>query len=432
MNIATAAKAWAPIPIEQVYSGLFDGPHATPPPADEGPIFLGIKNITEDGRLDFAEVRHISEEHYSDWTRRVAPRPGDIVFTYEATLNRYAIIPQGFRGCLGRRLALIRPNPAKVDTHFLFYYFFGDAWRRIISKHTLAGATVDRIPLTTFPQFEIVLPPLPTQHKIAAILSAYDSLIENNTRRIAILEEMVHALYREWFINFRFPGYEQAKMIESPLGLIPTEWLVTKVGDIAKVYRGRSYRSEDLVEVGGKAFLNLKCIQRNGGFRYDGIKGYIGPFTETQTAQTGDIIMAVTDMTQERRIVARVARLPNLTNDASVISMDLIKIAPIQDEDREYLYAMLRFSGFSDVVKQYANGANVLHLNPEHISKYVFALPPVDVRRKFGSLCSHLFSQCDVLNAKNGNLRLTRDLLLPKLISGEIDVEHLDIVENVA
>src|SRR2546421_10853720 len=234
------------VAIETVYSDLFDGPHATPKPATEGPIFLGIKNITEDGRLDLSEIRHIAEEDFPEWTRRVTPQPGDIVFTYEATLNRYAIIPQGFRGCLGRRLALIRPNPEMVDARFLFYYFFSKDWRTTISRNMLSGSTVDRIPLTSFPTFKISLPPLPTQGKIAAILSAYDDLIENNTRRIAILEEMAQSLYREWFVHFRFPGHEKKNMVESVLGMIPEGWEVKKLGDVAQeVRRGINPESID-------------------------------------------------------------------------------------------------------------------------------------------------------------------------------------------
>lgn len=182
--------------IASVCLGIYDAPHATPKPAQDGPVFLGIKNITDDGRLDLSEVRHIAEEDFPTWTKRVRPQPGDIVFTYEATLNRYAIIPRGFRGCLGRRLALIRPNPQKVDTRFLFYYFFGEDWRRTISQNQILGSTVDRIPIIRFPTFEISLPPLPTQQKIADMLSAYDELIENNTGRIKILEEMARAIYR--------------------------------------------------------------------------------------------------------------------------------------------------------------------------------------------------------------------------------------------
>ena len=104
-----------PRPIKDFCLGIYDGPHATPTESDEGPIFLGIKNITNDGRIDLTEVRHVSEEDFPKWTRRVTPLPGDVVFTYEATLHRYAVVPEGFRGCLGRRVALLRPDPELAD-----------------------------------------------------------------------------------------------------------------------------------------------------------------------------------------------------------------------------------------------------------------------------------------------------------------------------
>src|SRR2546427_8244162 len=200
---------WKTIPISELYEGLYDGPHATPKPSDAGPVFLGIKNVTDDGHFDLSDIRHIAEEDFSTWTRRVEPKAGDIVFTYEATLNRYAIIPQGFRGCLGRRMALIRADAKKVETRFLFYYFFSLAWREVIKKNMMTGATVDRIPLITFPTFPVSVPPLPVQQRIAGILSAYDELIENSQRRIRVLEAMARALYREWFVHFRFPSHEK-------------------------------------------------------------------------------------------------------------------------------------------------------------------------------------------------------------------------------
>lgn len=92
---------WKRMSIDEVILDLFDGPHATPKPANEGPVFLGIKNITDDGMIDLTDVRHISLEDYPKWTKRVTPQKGDIVFTYEATLNRYAIIPEDLICCLG-------------------------------------------------------------------------------------------------------------------------------------------------------------------------------------------------------------------------------------------------------------------------------------------------------------------------------------------
>jgi len=232
------SESWPEVAIKDVVLGLYDGPHATPPLAEDGPVFLGIGNITEDGHFDLSTIRHIAETDFGAWTKRVVPLPGDIVFTYEATLNRYAIVPKGFRGCLGRRLALIRPDPSKVDTRFLHFTFFAAEWRATIERNRLAGATVDRIPLTRFPDFTIHLPPLPIQRKIAGVLSAYDDLIENNTRRIALLEEMAKALYREWFVELRFPGHETAEFVEDEQGRRPKGWEPIPFTLVASVLSG--------------------------------------------------------------------------------------------------------------------------------------------------------------------------------------------------
>ena len=147
-------------PIKDYCIGIYDGPHATPGDSDSGPIFLGIKNITNDGRLDFSEIRNVSEQEFPKWTRRVIPTPGDVVFTYEATLHRYAIVPEGFRGCLGRRVALVRPDSTQVDSRYLLYFFLSQDWRATVERHVITGATVDRIPLEKFPDFLVTLPKL--------------------------------------------------------------------------------------------------------------------------------------------------------------------------------------------------------------------------------------------------------------------------------
>lgn len=113
---------WEKVAIKSVCKGIYDGPHATPPVSDTGAIFLGISNFSN-GRLDLSDIRFISENDLPRWTKRVTPQASDIVFSYEATLNLYAVIPDGFRGCLGRRMALIRVDEKKVYYKFLYYYF---------------------------------------------------------------------------------------------------------------------------------------------------------------------------------------------------------------------------------------------------------------------------------------------------------------------
>jgi len=161
-------KGWRRSVIQDAYLGLFDGPHATPAPSEAGAVFLGIKNIKDEGGLDLSTVRHIADEDYPKWTKRVVPEQGDIVFTYEATLNRYALVPKGLRCCLGRRMALIRPKPQ--FRYFLYLHLFSTDWRQVVAERTLSGATVDRIPLTTFPSFPITLPP-------EGVVASFDDLV---------------------------------------------------------------------------------------------------------------------------------------------------------------------------------------------------------------------------------------------------------------
>ena len=162
---------WEKAKISDICHGIYDGPHATPPVSGDGAIFLGISNITRDGHLDLSSPKYISEDDFPKWTKRVIPQAGDIVFSYEATLNLYAIIPEGFRGCLGRRMALIRPNEKKVFGKYLYYYFFSDEWRGTITENTVIGATVDRIPLIRFPDFLVSFPPLEKQRTMIELSS---------------------------------------------------------------------------------------------------------------------------------------------------------------------------------------------------------------------------------------------------------------------
>ncbi|ULH16656.1 hypothetical protein MF271_08815 [Deinococcus sp. KNUC1210] len=237
---------------------------------------------------------------------------------------------------------------------------------------------------------------------------------------------MARALYREWFVEFRFPGHENSAFVEDEHGRRPEGWARVMVSEVALVHRGRSYKKENLVVEGGQSFINLKCIERDGGFRLDGVKRYEGPLKPSQTAVAGDIVMGVTDMTQERRLVARAARVPRLS-DKAAISMDLVKIEPRSDVASAYLYGMFRFSDFADEVKQHANGANVLHLSPDRITSFAFNIAPALFRDQYAALAERLYTEVDVLNLKNANLRRTRDLLLPKLVSGELDVSTLDV-----
>ena len=184
-----------------------------------------------------------------------------------------------------------------------------------------------------------------------------------------------------------------------------------------------SYRSAELVEKGGLPFVNLKCIDRDGGFRTSGLKRYLGISKPEQLVSEGDIVIAVTDMTQDRRIVGQAARVPPLAGGSGVVSMDLVKVNPRGNHSKTFLYAALRFSAFSESMQRHANGANVLHLSPKSIAAYSMAWPTEALQRAFTVLVEDQLTLIARIASSSEALRQARDLLLPRLISGELSVE---------
>lgn len=182
----------------------------------------------------------------------------------------------------------------------------------------------------------------------------------------------------------------------------------------------------DLAESGGLPFVNLKCMERDGGFRSSGLKRYIGDYKPAHVVTPGDLVMAVTDMTQERRIVGRTARVPLLDEPAAIVSMDLVKVCPGDDIDRTFLYCWLRNSDFGPRAARHANGANVLHLSPKAVGDLPICLPTSSLQTTFGKVVEPLFSLSETLALAERRLTASRDLLLPRLISGQLSVDRAE------
>lgn len=353
--------------------------------------------------------------------------PGDVVVAMDrpwvpAGLKWAFIREDDPKALLVQRCARLRSSNGSLDQKFLRFVIGGSRFEDYVKPIT-TGVNVPHISGQQILDFEFTLPPLAVQQRVAGILSTYDELMENCQRRIRILEGMTRAVYREWFVHFRFPNHESLPRVASPLGDIPQGWKVQALGEVAETFRGRSYRSVDLANEGGLPFLNLKCLDRDGGFRRSGLKRFTGEYKDGHVAKKGDIVVAVTDMTQERRIVAHAALVPTLDGEFGISSMDLVRIEPKAPMPKTFLYSFLRYSSFADEVKQHANGANVLHLAPERITDFRFAVPPVDLVRRFADFVSPILEQMDTLQNKIENLRHTRGLLLPRLLSGQMRLE---------
>ena len=299
------------------------------------------------------------------------------------------------------------------DPRFVAYML-----RNTLRNYKTEKAAVPGVDRNVLHTLNVRVPNAEEQAVIVAILSAHDDLIENNRRRVALLEETARLLYREWFVHFRFPGHEHVKVTDG----LPEGWSKHPVSDLADIFRGKSYRSSELVDSDGQPFINLKCVDRFGGFRIYGLKWFRGEHKERHLAMPGDVLIAVTDMTRSAMIVAQAARVPRTVGDNAIYSMDLVKAIPRTGIEPEWFYGMLRFSQFSAVVREEATGATVLHLKPKHIENWEAVVPPTTLRGLFSEQFSAILEQVDNLELQNANCAKARDLMLPRLMNGEIAV----------
>jgi type I restriction enzyme S subunit len=200
------------------FGELFDGPHATPTRIDNGPYFLNISSLKE-GRLDLEESDHVSETDFAKWTKRVEPAEDDLLFSYETRLGEAALMPAGIRACLGRRMALIRPDRTVINPKFLLYFFLSPDFQRTIEQHTIHGATVNRISLSTMSAWPVRIPNLPEQRAIADVLGALDDKIAANTKLAQTASDLAGLIYDG--VTAHFESQPMSRVLHPILGGTP-------------------------------------------------------------------------------------------------------------------------------------------------------------------------------------------------------------------
>ena len=229
-------KGWQVSKIKNLPIQIIDGDRSGKYPKREefqkkGYIFLNTTNI-ENNRLDLTQANFVTSQKFAQITKGRL-KLLDIVITTRGSVGKVALFDD-YRyptGLINAQMLILRVDGENIDCKFLFYIICSDYFQSII-KNFSSGSAQPQIPIQDFREIEITYPSIDIQRKIASIISAYDDLIENNSRRIKILEEMAQMLYREWFVNFRFPNHENVKMIESELGLIPEGWEMKKMKDL--------------------------------------------------------------------------------------------------------------------------------------------------------------------------------------------------------
>ena len=431
---STSHAPWPKVKLREVSHGIYDGPHATPPSCETpGYYFLGIPQVTPAGHIDLANPRYISRQDYKTWTKRVVPREGDVVFSYEATLNLYARIPNGIKCCLGRRMGLVRPDETKLDSRYLYYYFFSPEWRRTVTENTVVGATVDRLPIKTFPAFQITLPPLPVQRRIADMLSAYDDLIENNRRRIAILEGTARFAYRKWFGGGVVRETRDVRRDKEGRETIDETHVSRFSSKTPRVSRLSSHAQPKTVPLGEI------CQSFGGGTPKTGVAEYWNgdiPWV-VPTDVTRNSCLALLD--SERKITAlgleksSAKMLPAnailMTSRASVgyfaiadfpvcTNQGFISIVPNDFTWRWYL--LFNLMSRVEEIRGNAKGSTFPEISRARFRSMDIPVPDKESLAAFNDIVTPLMQQVRTLSKQSAALAAARDMLLPRLMKGEV------------
>ncbi|MCC6362325.1 MAG: restriction endonuclease subunit S [Bryobacterales bacterium] len=382
----------------------------------EGLPFARAGNINGGFLFDDADL--LDQDNVPKAGEKVS-RPDDIVFTSKGTVGRFAFVrAQTPRFVYSPQLCFWRVlDLSVVEPRFLFYWMQSAEF--LDQVQSVKGLTdmADYVSLSDQRRMLLTAPPLPVQRRIASILSAYDDLIENNARRIKILEEMAQMLYREWFVNFRFPGHEKVRMVESELGPIPEGWTAKCVTDAVNVNPSTKVPKE-----GTKPFVPMGSLS-DGSMLITSVEEREG--NSGSKFKNGDTLFARITPCLENGKTGFIQFLSS--DDAVAFGSTEFIVLRSKTVCPEYVYLMARSNEFRDnAIKSMSGATGRQRVQEACFGRFFLAEPDGTTLARFREAVTPMFRLIHSLSTKNANLRTTRDLLLPKLISGEIPVEASD------
>lgn len=407
--------------LADVCVAIIDCEHKTAPEGDGFAMSVGTKAI-KDGRLELRGAKPVSEETYAAWTRRMRPEPGDLILAREAPVGDVVRVPNETLICLGQRTVLIRPDEDKVHPRFLHYWLLGPDAQGVMRAQT-GGATVGHLNVGDIRKLDIA--PMPTsaaqQDRTARLLGGIDDLIENNRRRVAVLEEMARAIYREWFVKFRYPGHEDVPLVDSTLGPIPEGWELSTCGaELTFIGGGTPSKSEPSYWDGGDISWYTPTDLTKTGWRYT------APSELAITAQglaksSARLFPAGSVMMTSR---ATLGVLAIATTEATT-NQGFIVILPDERWKPGFIYEWLDSKGAE--LSALGTGATFKEITKGSFKSFPFVVPTQSVLDDYRVATEPLENQVHVLEQQTRSLSALRDLLLPKLVTGQIDVSALDL-----
>ena len=375
---------------------------------DSGIPVIKIQNVRA-GQVTLDRCSYVSEETAED-ARRYLLSSGDVLITMSGEIGSVGVVRVDRLVLLNQRVGRITPTSKDVDLRYLAFAI-QDPKQKLRMESYAYGAAQPNISPALIEKLPIWLPETWVQERIAEILDSFDDLIENNRRRIEILEEMARLLYREWFVHFRFPGHEDVDLVNSDLGPIPEGWEIRSFAELADFVNGFAFKPEHWLDQ-GLPIVKIKELKNgvtSGTPRYHGAdvskKYYVGD---------GSVLFS-----WSADLKAYV-----WASGPALLNQHLFDVRP---HEVSPLFIFHSLNERMDEFRARAQGTTMKHIKRSALGEVKIALPKNKLRDQFEGLVRPMLDLQLNLSKQNRALREARDLLLPRLVSGELDVSELDL-----
>ena len=403
---------WKKVKLRDCCHSISDGDHLPPPKSESGVPFITIANIDATNHIDFGSTMFVPFEYYENLNDIRKARCNDILYSVVGSFGEPVLIKENKPFAFQRHIAILRPNNEIADSHYLYYVMLSRDF--YMQADTVAiGAAQRTISLTALRNMEVELPPIEVQHRIATILSRYDSLIENYQKQIKLLEEAAQRLYKEWFVDLHFPGHENTKIVDG----VPEGWEKNTINDVCTLITSgstpsrnkNSYWEDGTIRwVKTKELLDSWILDTE---EYITQEGYNNSSTKLFPANT--ILMAI-------YASPTLGRLGILSGECCCNQAALGLIADEKVISWQWLFWKLY--ELRDEFNAIARGAGQQNISGIVVKNKEIVIPAKRVIDGFTSVVSTMFEQQKNLQSQIRLLTEARDRLLPKLMSGEIAV----------
>ena len=399
------------VKLEDICVSISDGDHQAPPKVNKGIPFITISNIDNLNKIDFSNVMYVPDNYYDGLDTKRKPQKNDILYSVVGTFGKPVYIDNDDKFVFQRHIAILRPNLEKIVPKFLYHIMLSREF--YAQADTLAiGAAQRTISLTALRKMKVDIPSLEMQNKITSILAKYDDLIANNNKRIKILEKMAENLYQEWFVRFRFPEYETAEFVDG----VPKGWkrehieyfYDTSSGGTPSRSNERNYIDGTIPWIKTGEIKDTIIVDTDEHITDLALKNSSAKLFPKDT-----VIMAMYGVN-----IGKLGYLGDnmACNQAACVFVDKSTI-----NSKHYLFQLLK--SMREYLLNIGFGAAQQNLSQQLINKIKITMPDKFILELFEDAIEPMYQSIKILNKQNQNLIKQRDYLLPRLMSGKLQVK---------